>query len=476
MVCVLCEQSESIIEVTEEEGNTTEVVIPLIDSIKPSIQVDPEFRYYKNRSVESIVDEVVVNGYQIVHYFVTNENLINADFIEALHKAGVEVWLMTLGNGTYSTTNYPSGWESWKMTLKNGSSGVSGFTFLSPFNPEFVAWKKQKLVELVTRYPFDGIELAEAYLPAWGGVNGGNYGDIGPNAAKAFKDVYGLNIPDFKNPSASDYYTNVPATYSKWMKFRANGVNQFLHEIYNGEGGIREKRPDIKVATWSLGVDAGENSIRILYEAQGLDIPAMIELVKPDLHYVQTHWPDWLKDEQNLPPYYIREYSAFLREVKEVDLDLPVGIQADIGSKKSMVKSKKWFEKFAEYSRKAGFSTFTAYEYHLGGYIYEEAPEVMKTTRVSDNCLQLSFNKRIRITGDNWSGCFKFIQNQEEIDAGIEKVEIDGNLIRIFMKNQPEESYSVQIDGVEDTPDLWLHSGFEANQLQAGTLIRVNKK
>ncbi len=471
--CTFCKQTEVPAEVKDKEEETPEVVIPVVDSIKPSIQIDPEFRYYKNRSVESIVDEVVVNGYQIVHYFVTNENLINADFIEALHNAGVEVWLMTLGNGTYSTTNYPAGWKDWKMTLQGATNGASGFTFLSPFNPDFVAWKKQKLVELVTTYPFDGIELAEAYLPAWGGVSGSNYGDVGPNAAKAFKEVYGLNIPNFKDPSAADYYTKVPATYSKWMKFRANGVNQFLHEIYNGKGGIREKRPDIKVATWSLGIDAGENSVRLLYESQGLDVPAMIELVKPDLHYVQTHWPDWLKDEQSLPPHYVRNYAVFLHEVKLVDPELPVGIQADIGSAKSMIKSKEWLEKFTEYSRKAGYSTYTAYEYHLGGYIYEEAPKVMKTTLISEGCLQLSFNKRIRIVEDNWSGCFKFLQNHEEFDPGLEKVEVDGNLIRIFMTNQPKESYSMQIDGIEDTPDLWLHQGYNANKLTPSTLVQI---
>lgn len=474
--CIFCKKTEVPTEIKDKEEEKPEVVIPVVESIKPSIQVDPEFRYYKDRSVASIVDEVVVNGYQVVHYFVTNENLINAEFIEALHKAGVEVWLMTLGNGTYSTTNYPAGWQDWKMTLQGAVNGASGFTFLSPFNADFVAWKKQKLVELVTKYPFDGIELAEAYLPAWGGVSGSNYGDVGPNAAKAFKEVYGLDIPDFKNSSAADYYTKVPATYSKWMKFRANGVNQFLHEIYNGEGGIREKRPDIKVATWSLGIDAGENSIGLLYESQGLDIPAMIEFVKPDLHYVQTHWPDWLKDEQSLPPHYVRLYEAFLREVKAVDPDLPVGIQADIGSAKSMIKSKSWFEKFAEYSRKAGFSTFTAYEYHLGGYIYDELPQVLKATRIADDCLQLSFNKRIRLEGDDWGSYFRFMQNQQEFDAGLNKVEVDGNLIRLFMKQQPDESYTVQVDGIVDTPDLWLHGGFSANEIEAGSLVEVNAK
>lgn len=472
--CVKCDKGEGTNEIIEQEDKQTEVVIPEVTSIKPSIQVDLGFAYYQNRSIKSIVDELVINGYQIVHYFVTNENFINGEFIDELRKAKVEVWLMTLGNGTYSTSNYPVGWQDWKMTLKETVNGASGFTFLSPFNKEFVNWKKQKLVDIVTRYPFDGIELAEAYFPAWNGPENPNYGDLGPNAAKAFKAAYGLEIPDFKNKSASNYYSNVPSTYYKWIEFRATGINEFLNEIYNGAGGVRESRPDIKVATWSLGINAGNKSSYHLTEYQGLDVQAMVKLVKPDLHYIQTHWPDWIKNEHELPPNYHNDYINFLREIKQVDLDLPVGIQADIGSIKEMIKSEEWLNEFAESAKNNGFSTYTAYEYHIGGYIYQAPPKVLKVTRIDDNSVQLSFNKRINIIGKDWKNNFKFFQNQLEIDPELYEVELDGNQIRLYLKVTPKGAFVIKISNIEDTPELWLHSGYNANRINSATEIIVN--
>src|SRR5690625_2051945 len=56
-----------------------------------SIQIDPGFPYYQNRSVESIVDEIELAGYNSVHYFVVNENDVNGRLIDAFRKRGIAV-------------------------------------------------------------------------------------------------------------------------------------------------------------------------------------------------------------------------------------------------------------------------------------------------------------------------------------------------------------------------------------------------
>ncbi|MFS0838179.1 hypothetical protein [Paenibacillus sp. 1P03SA] len=81
----------------------------------PSIQVDPSFGYYQNRTPESIADELLQRGYKTVHYFVVNENDVNRAFIEALQAKGIGVWALVLGNGSYSTARFPADWPSWQM-------------------------------------------------------------------------------------------------------------------------------------------------------------------------------------------------------------------------------------------------------------------------------------------------------------------------------------------------------------------------
>ncbi len=437
---------------------------PPFDTIIKSIQVDPGFSYYQKRSPESIAEELVLNGYRVVHYFVTNENNVDGKLVQALKDAGVEVWLMTLGNGTYSTAKYPEGWQSWKMEFTSAKNGSGGYTFLSPFNKEFVAWKKQKLVHLMTTYPFDGIELAEAYLPSWRGMSRGRYGDVGSNARNAFYANHGTDMPNFVDEEDPRYYKNIPAVYEKWMTFRINGVNQFLNEIFNGRNGIREVRPDAKIATWSLGIDAGPKSVDRLREDQGLDVSAMIELVQPDLHYIQTHWPDWIKSEEQLPADYIKAYEPFLQEIKNVQPDLRVGIQADIGSNSNMIKSKQWFHDFIEFSHQEGYDIMTAYEYHIGGYMNDDPPRLMKSLRVGSDQIRLSFQKRVHVDAAKKSDNFYFMtKDKVRFYPTIDKVNVDGNRVELWSKDFPASSFYVVIKEIRDTPEYWLRRDFDAN-------------
>lgn len=72
----------------------------------PSIQIDPSFPYYQQRSPESIVEEIMLAGYQSVHYFVVNEHVIQKELLLAFRQNGIPVWAMVIGNGTFSTDRF----------------------------------------------------------------------------------------------------------------------------------------------------------------------------------------------------------------------------------------------------------------------------------------------------------------------------------------------------------------------------------
>ncbi|MDD4693946.1 MAG: hypothetical protein PHD88_06065, partial [Firmicutes bacterium] len=63
-------------------------------AFEKGIQIDPDFAYYQGRTEESIAEELKLNDYTIVHYFITNENRINVKLVEELKKAGLEVWAL----------------------------------------------------------------------------------------------------------------------------------------------------------------------------------------------------------------------------------------------------------------------------------------------------------------------------------------------------------------------------------------------
>jgi len=442
-------------------------------NFEATIQVDANFPYYKNRSVESIADEIAVAGYKTVRYLVLNESTVNADLIHAFHKEGIKVWLQASGSVTYETNGYPKDWPSWKMELNNTVNGKDGYIFLSPFNKSFVKWKKESLAKLMTTYPFDGVELTEPYFPEWDAITKGTYGDVGPNAQAAFKSEYGLDVPDFNNPSAANYYKKQPDVYQKWMDCRVNAVNAYLNEVANGAGGIRAVRPDALIATWSLGIDAGPNSVSLLREFQGLDAGAMVKLVKPDIHFIQTHWPDWIKPASQLPPDYMKNYKRFVDEVKAAAPKVKIGLQGDIGSGKEMVKSGEWVKDFEKAAPKYGFSTTTLYEYHIGGYMYTEAPALKRAVKRGNDSLVLSFSKRMDAKTGAEKANYQFLKDGKLTTVNIGSATVDGNRVILKATNFPAGKFEVMVNKLKDTPELWLFKGYPALEVANQTKITV---
>jgi predicted MPP superfamily phosphohydrolase len=436
----------------------------------PSIQIDPLFPYYLNRSPESIAEEIQLAGYQIVHYFVVNENVVNRELIDAFHQRNMFVWAMVIGNGTFSTEMFPTEWPEWQMKLLKPCE--DGFWRFSHFSEGYVKWKKRVMANLVSAYPFDGIEIAEPYFPEWDGIRRGVYGDVGLLAQKAFRLRYGLEMPDFINPDSSDYYENNPDVYGKWIEFRVDAVNGFIDEMINGEGGVREARADIVVATWSLAIDDGEDSMQRLREMQGLSAASMISKVKPDLHYLQTHWPDWTRGD--LPADYVYNYRPFVEDIRKVHPEIPLGIQADIGSSQNMIKNGEWLAAFQSVVWEMGFDTWTAYEYHIGGYMYESRPVPLKAERQPDNQIIVSFNKRIdEISCRPVNEAVTVYEERGKASIRIESAIVDGNRLILRLEQLPKSSFELRFYRINDTPGLWLYKDTVPNETIEGTNIRV---
>lgn len=432
----------------------------------PTIQIDPVYSYYQGRSADSIADELSHLGYQTVHLIITSEANVNGELIDALHRKGIAVWGMVWGSGTYSTVGYPPEWPEWRQTLIKPAD-LGGFIFLSPFHPDWRAFKKKMVTDLVRNYPIDGFEIIESFWPNWNGLQNGAYGDVGPWAAKAFKEKTGEEMPNFTDPSNPRYYTKVPELFRKWTDFRVQAETDWVNELINGPGGVRSARPDIVIATWTLSTDHPDALQKSRVDI-GEDSVLMIQAVKPDMHFFQTNWPDWLK--KNLSPTYPHRYKQFVDAVRAVAPDLPIGLQADIGSVPDVRREWSWIRTFEKESVKAGFATDTLYEYHIGKYMYSETPRVVASRRGSDGWVLLSFNKRI----DDFTG--SDTENYRVLnvpDASVQNVVVDGNIAMVEIENIPTGAFEIEISNVEDTPEHWLIPGQQAKTVPNGHKVAV---
>ena len=419
----------------------------------PSIEIDAGYPYYKDRSAASIADEIAQNGYKSVHYFVTNEHGVDGDLVTALHKRGIAVWALTLAFGSYDIGAYPAQWPTWQQKLLSAS--MEGFYSFSPWSAGYLEFKKQSLAELVHTYQFDGVELAESFLPDMNGFTSGFYGDVGPLAAAAFQAKYGLAMPNFTDPSSALYFKTDTDRYAKWVQFRVDGVNSFLGDLVNGKGGLRQARHNLLIGSWSLAVDAGPDSVQQEREMQGIDAPAMIAAVKPDIHYIQTNWPDWIKPD--LKPNYIDAYRPFIADIRKHNTSVPLGIQADIGSTIPTARNRAWLDQFSREASRIGFATWTGYEYSLGGYMYDEAPSVVTVdcSRPAKTVV-LHFQKRIDVASAKIPESFVVEAAGKSSIVDPAAVDVDGNMVTLHLGDLPSRPFAVAVSHVSDTPSLWL--------------------
>ncbi|MED5021003.1 N-acyl-D-glucosamine 2-epimerase, partial [Paenibacillus chibensis] len=273
------------------------------------------------------------------------------------------------------------------------------------------------------------------------------------------------------NRFAANYYKKTPDTYANWIDFRVEAVNTLIDEVINGSGGARETRPDTLVATWSLAVDGGSVSTLRLKEWQGLDAISMIGKVKPDLHVLQTHWPDWMK--RNLKADYASGYESFAAPIRAAYPDLPLGIQADIGSRASMVKDRSWLNRFQNTVYDLGYHSWTAYEYHLGGYMYDDPPIPLSARIQGENEVVISFNKRVD-QGSRGRILPESVDNRDQEAMEPEESSVDGNRLRLRFRRLPEKRpFEVELLQVKDVPALWHVKGKRTNEIPAGTWISV---
>jgi len=405
-----------------------------------SVTVDPAFAYYKERSNESIVEEIKANGFDDVRLACVNESGINGALVKAFADSDIKVWMLTFANGVYSTVDLPKGWESWKMKTRKPSN-PDGFTYLCPNNASYREWKKKQVTTALNAHPFSGVDLCEAFLPAYPGPESQYYGCLCESCAAAFKKMCpdAIGIPDFEDKKSPQYWSTDKELYEKWVAFRVATVVGFLDDLVNGKDGIREKCPTVKVCTWSLGLDVPDQLAK-LREWEGLDGAAIARRVKPDAHMIQTDWPDWIKD--NLRGDYPLKYKAVAESIRDAAPRVTLMLQADIGSKQNMRRDRDWMKQVEKYAKQIHCETVTYYEYHIGEYIYTETPAVVSATS-EPGTVKLVFNKRLEpMAASN-------VSNYSVSSGRVDFARADGNIVKLSVSGV-ETGATLTISGLSD--------------------------
>lgn len=417
------------------------------------IQIDPSFPYYLNRSKESIAEEIKAQGYKAVSLYKADN-----DLAKVLKTKGILARYMVPANVGYpSNGDLPQGWEKWKMVLRNNDLNSGGLVFLCENDPDFRKWKKQQIADALNKGGFAAVDIVEPYLPACGGPGDEYYGCLCDRCKAAFTRMYPeeKSIPEFDNANSPTYWKTDTALYKKWVDFRVATVVDFLNDIVNGPGGIREKCPGITVCTWSIGMVA-ENSVEKMREWEASDGAVICSKVHPDAHCIQTDWPDWVK--QSLSSNYPMDYKPFIEAIRKVDPRIPLVMQTDIGSNPLMRRSREWIDAFEKAAKTAGFCQTLAYEYHIGLDMYTKAPKLVEARLGTEkDKVTLVFDKRLdpSIASD--------LKSYSICSADISSAKVDGNLVTLSVRNVSRGDVITVLHCADDPSVRWSNGDLPAN-------------
>jgi hypothetical protein len=422
-----------------------------------AVEVDTGFPYYQDRSVDSIASEVALNGFECVHLVLLDERTGNRELIDAFHRWGLAVVYMPFISGVYQEADlFPPDADRWKMEFLKSESPYRFYSFV---HRDFAEWTRDRLNRVLAQYPFDGITFPETHYPIPldtferkpGEVD---YVDVSPAFQKAFREATGnAAFPDFNDPNSPHYYKTDTKLYRDLVEFRTRTIVDFFDLIVNGEHGLRMTHPNVSIGLWTIGIST-PGFAETLMELEGDDPVRMATRVRPDVYFIQTHWPDWVRGD--LPPDYVHSYIPFLEAVKKAIPDLPVGIQFDVGSQYQMMKTPQWYAETCAEAQQAGFDTSTYYEFGLRGAVYFDPPTLKRVERKAPQSLILYFDQRIdpesakAIPGRQISD---FLASQSYT---IQSATADGNILTLGVDRpvSGDNDLSFPLGGLSDDPSV----------------------
>lgn len=420
--------------------------------VQPShgTQVDTGFAYYRDRSAASIAAELAANGLQCFHLICLTDSINPPDLVSEAHAAGLKVWGSFFPTGVYMADSlFPPESRDWHMEFTG--RGVGGYRFLTYVHPEYAAWWKAHLADFYSRHELDGMVWYEVHYPTQQGITGYGlspvFGDVSPGFQTAFRRATGRrDFPSFTDPDSPVYYETDRRLYGDYVEFRVNSVVAFQREVLDGTDGFRRKFPSVPFASWTIAIrhDGGLEALR---ENEAQDPARVVAELWPDLHFLQTHAPDWAA--RQLGPDYVHQYAPYTEAVRAVDPELPLGVQADVGSTLPWRRDPEWMAGFRRACRDIGAETTTYYEFSLRWEVYFAPPQAVSGTLAADGQATIVFDQRLAP-----ASC-AFLEGYELPDGGrVSEVSVDGNLLRFRVAGPQRDEVVVPLAGITDDPSV----------------------
>lgn len=335
----------------------------------PWTAVDPLFAYYKFSPWQRTAKVLKNNGFLGAEIISIKDEPVAEEqvkMVKAFHDEGLISILRV-----YPTTDFNAFHDhpEWRQITLDGSSEFDWRVYLCPNSEAFTNYICDKVYQLISKVPYDAIELSEPWFEIWGGPypendRHGKYACLCENCRSKFKAISGVDPLDLFKQDGPKYFQKPEnqELYEQWMTFRVDSNIIFSKKLY---AAAKKARPGIKIVHMHLSdctVEPGK-----IREYQAQDFEKAIIDIQPDAIIIEDAWQDWEKPDT--PPSFVRAYGKYyLERMRKAKPDIIVLGHADIGSIAQMQRSYSWMREFSANAQQIGFDGVDYYEFTLGDF------------------------------------------------------------------------------------------------------------
>jgi len=280
----------------------------------------------KNISIETLVKQWVRNGIRIVHtsgwhqypkYTYDYDRLIRL-----AHANGILVyaWLEPPQVSQKFWLEHPE----WREKNYKGQDIQPSWRFpMALTDDRCLDTVRHEFDELLRRYDWDGVDLAEVYFDAGRGFQDPNlFTPMHPSARKEFKRKYGFDLPAIFDSSSDFYWKTNSSAASSVVEYRVQALTHVYEEFLPMIAGVAETKPGFQTIVTAMD-SYGSPELR---ENIGVDMGSILRLQRKYGFTLQVEDPEplWSTD----PYRYLamgRKYRELVADSSKVFLDLNIG-------------------------------------------------------------------------------------------------------------------------------------------------------
>jgi hypothetical protein len=297
--------------------------VPLAERKISAMYFDPGSRNFMD--IEKLAKFWRGHGVQRVYagawYFLDDNRYDCERLVRVCHENGILVycWLELPMVSMKFWNTYPM-WREKTATLADAQ--LDWRYLMNLADPECLRKVLQETGELLRKYDWDGVDLAELYFESTGGPSDpAHLTPMNDIVRKEFRAVNGFDPVEIFNPSSPHYIENDRGSWGKFAEYRKELCNRLKTHLLDFLYGIRLEKKNFEIII--TAIDASQMPQLEEYISEDTDYLLSLLRKYPITLQAEDEWMCWIGKPERYDTLG-KYYRGFVRDGSRLELDFNV--------------------------------------------------------------------------------------------------------------------------------------------------------